>query len=309
MTIQQLKLMKILVECKSISKAAQRCFLSQSSLTRQIQAMEKETGILLFERSHRGIKPTQAGRVFCEEIIPVLEQYEKALRLAGQAHFAAELSDIRIGSYYYLMSFIAPACHYCHDRNAAIDFNFISCRLCDTLDYLKNGKIDIGICVDFLEALPPCLYAVPVALANNLCKIPQGHPLFEKNQISLHDLDHQTILLPDRQIKNVSRIQECIMQSGLDIQIQYFETPDQAESIGLAKKIVTFISPPFVPSNYYHHAVISGLPVPTLSILTRKEEQKKYEHVVRMLTEYFQRSLAQFPGLLPLPDMPLNPQS
>ena len=300
MTIQQLKLMKILVECGSISKAAQRCFLSQSSLTRQIQAMEKETGIPLFVRSHRGIQPTQAGCIFCEEITPVLEQYKKALRLASQAHFAAELSDIRIGSYYYLMSFVAPACHYCHDQNTAIDFNFISCRLCDTLDYLKNERIDIGIYVDFLEALPSFLYAVPVALCSNVCKIPQGHPLFGKEELSLSDLNHQTVLLPHKQTENISRIQDYLVQNKLDIQTQYFESPDQAESISLAKKIVALILPPYISSDYFRHAVIPDLPNPVLNILCRKEEQKKYGPVIQTLKEYFQSSLAQFPGLLPL---------
>ncbi|MCI8565371.1 MAG: LysR family transcriptional regulator [Lachnospiraceae bacterium] len=300
MTIQQLKLIKTLAECGSISRASQQCFLSQPALTRQIQAMEKELGFSLFERCYNGVKPTQPGRVFYEEIKPLLNQYEKALLLARQANSAALLSGIRIGSYYYLMSLVAPACHFGRSQNDAFDFDFISCRLCDTLEYLKNDKIDIGVYIDFAKGISSLFYSAPIALASNMCKVPQGHPLFGKNQVSLSDLDHQTVLLPRIQTENIRQIQKHIAQSGLDIQIQYFETPDQAEAIGLAKNKVIFILPPFVPNACYHHAVIADLPKPVLSILTRKEDQTKYAPVIEQLRTYFQSCLHRFPGLLPL---------
>ena len=138
MTIQQLKLIKTLAECGSISKASQQCFLSQPALTRQIQAMEKELGFPLFERCYNGIKPTRPGHIFYEETVPLLRQYEKALLLARQFHCAAARPAIRVGSYYYLMSLVAPACHVQSSQNDGPDFDFISCRLCDTLEYLNN---------------------------------------------------------------------------------------------------------------------------------------------------------------------------
>lgn len=299
MTLQQLNLLKNLIECGSISKAAQLCFLSQSALTRQIQVMEKEIGFPLFERSYNGVKPTHPGFIFYEEIKPILVQYEKALRLANQAYAASRQTGICIGSYYYLMNFIAPACHHCHSQDPRIDFSFISCRLCEVLDYLENKMIDMGVFIDFLESIPSFIHATPIAYSYNICKIPCEHPLFGKEEVSIQDLNRQTILLPRRQTENVRRIREYITQAGLDIKIQYFETPDQADTISLAKKNIVFILPPFLSSDQFHHAVISDLPKPVMSILIRKEEQETYQPVVEMLKDYFVDSLVHFPGLLP----------
>ena len=62
MTIQQLRYLSAVVECGSISKAAQKLYVSQPSVSAVIHALEDELDISVFSRSSKGITITQEGR-------------------------------------------------------------------------------------------------------------------------------------------------------------------------------------------------------------------------------------------------------
>nr|BFF40125.1 hypothetical protein BACY1_19300 [Tenacibaculum mesophilum] len=61
MTIQQIRYFLILAEELHFWKTAEKVYTSQSSLSRQIQSLEEELGITLFERDKRNVKLTEAG--------------------------------------------------------------------------------------------------------------------------------------------------------------------------------------------------------------------------------------------------------
>ena len=62
MTIQQLRYLSAIVECGSISKAAQKLYVSQPSISAAVRALEDELGITVFARSAKGITVTGEGR-------------------------------------------------------------------------------------------------------------------------------------------------------------------------------------------------------------------------------------------------------
>src|SRR3546814_20188711 len=51
----------------NIGAAARRLHISQPPITRQIQALEQDLGVVLFERTHRGVELTAAGTTFLED--------------------------------------------------------------------------------------------------------------------------------------------------------------------------------------------------------------------------------------------------
>lgn len=66
MDIKQLTAFVTVAELGSVTRAADSLHLTQSSVTRQIQALEQELGVTLFERTRNGMTPTIAGRVMAE---------------------------------------------------------------------------------------------------------------------------------------------------------------------------------------------------------------------------------------------------
>ena len=89
MNWNQLQYVITIAEEKSITKAAQKLYISQPSLSLSIQALEKETGIPLFERNRGEMKLTYAGSLFYEWAISTIHSHTQ---------LEWKLSDIVSGS-------------------------------------------------------------------------------------------------------------------------------------------------------------------------------------------------------------------
>ena len=84
MTLQQLHYVLVIAEAGSLNRAAEQLYLSQPSLTSAVRELEKELGIVLFNRSGRGVTPTQDGAEFLLYARQVYSQYEALLEKFGK---------------------------------------------------------------------------------------------------------------------------------------------------------------------------------------------------------------------------------
>ena len=77
MTMQQICYVLTIEECGSMNKAAGKLYLVQSTLTSAVKELEKEIGIQIFVRTHKGVSPTKDGVVFLSDIRELYTHYEK----------------------------------------------------------------------------------------------------------------------------------------------------------------------------------------------------------------------------------------
>ncbi|MGO3813158.1 LysR family transcriptional regulator, partial [Mesonia sp.] len=82
MTIQQIKYFLILAKELHFWKTAEKVFISQSSLSRQIQSLEDEMGVQLFERDKRNVKLTDTGKFLQEHWTIVIKDLDQIHRQA-----------------------------------------------------------------------------------------------------------------------------------------------------------------------------------------------------------------------------------
>ena len=68
MTFKQIHYLQTIRECGSISKAAEKLFIAQSSLSASIKDLENEYGIILFERTSKGVTLTHQGEEFLKDV-------------------------------------------------------------------------------------------------------------------------------------------------------------------------------------------------------------------------------------------------
>lgn len=82
MTIQQIKYFLILAKELHFWNASEKVFISQSTLSRQIQALEDELQLQLFERDKRNVKLTNAGKFLQEHWTEKLQEFDQLIKQA-----------------------------------------------------------------------------------------------------------------------------------------------------------------------------------------------------------------------------------
>src|SRR5262249_3421837 len=86
LTLRPLLYVLTIVDEGSFTRAAQRLYVAQPSLSKQLIALETELGVPLVERMHRSIRLTPAGRAFLPEARAATMSAERARRAARMAH-------------------------------------------------------------------------------------------------------------------------------------------------------------------------------------------------------------------------------
>ena len=74
MTFVQLEYIVALDNCRHFATAADRCFVTQPTLSMQVQKLEEELGIKIFDRSKQPVIPTEAGREIIEQAKKILAE-------------------------------------------------------------------------------------------------------------------------------------------------------------------------------------------------------------------------------------------
>ena len=86
-----------IVEAGSFNKAAEELYITSTAVIKQINLLENDVGAQLFERTHRGVRLTEAGKSLYRDAKYIVAYYQEAVRRARSA--AAEKSSlIRIGT-------------------------------------------------------------------------------------------------------------------------------------------------------------------------------------------------------------------
>ena len=194
MTLTDLRYLVALAHERHFGRAAEKCHVSQPTLSVAVKKVEEELGIQLFERSASEVKITETGR-------RIVAQAERVLMEAGQIQeIAAAGKDplagpLRVGVIYtigpYLLPRLIPRVHQLAPRMPLIIQENFTARLAEAL---KRGELDvIIISLPFDEA---GVVAQPVYDEPFRVLMPAGHAWNAESEIDpLHLADDQLLLL------------------------------------------------------------------------------------------------------------------
>ncbi|WP_345250821.1 LysR family transcriptional regulator [Pigmentiphaga soli] len=87
--LRRLRAYQAISECGTVQRAAEKLHLTQSSLTRAVQELERQLGLVLFERTRRGMVPTEFGAILAERVRRALAQLDVAEQELIAAHAQA----------------------------------------------------------------------------------------------------------------------------------------------------------------------------------------------------------------------------
>ncbi len=145
MDIRHIKYFLAIAEERSISRAAKRLYISQPPLSQQLRALEEELGVRLFERTTRSLEITDAGRVFRERALQIVELMDSTVKEVKDS--VSEMQGtLSVG--FVASSGAALLPHRIPDFNRTypeITFQIREGSTHRILDLLNSGIIEVGI--------------------------------------------------------------------------------------------------------------------------------------------------------------------
>jgi DNA-binding transcriptional LysR family regulator len=193
MEIRQLRTFKAVSVLLSFNKAAEHLNYAQSSISAQIQALEEELGVKLFDRLGRSIRLTEAGErlvQYAEKILDLAD--ESRAEITGTKEIRGSLT-IRIPEsvgIYRLPHVIGPYV----TRYPKVRFNFITCAHETLQKDLRKGITDLAfLLTESLQAAD--LDMEVIGFESILLVAAPDHSLSKRKTIRTRDLEGKTILL------------------------------------------------------------------------------------------------------------------
>ena len=193
MTLTELRYIVTLAQEQHFGNAAERCHVSQPTLSVGVKKLEEELGVLLFERTKSAVRITPVGEKIVAQAQRVLEEAMtiRELASAGKNQLSAPL---KVGAIYtigpYLFPHLIPQLHrVAPDMPLYIEEDYTH----NLRDKLRNGELDaIIIALPFNEPdiLTKPLYDEPFSLL-----IPADHPWADRAHVTLEDLDDDRLLM------------------------------------------------------------------------------------------------------------------
>ncbi len=181
----------------SFSRAAERLQIAQPPLSQQIQALESELGVKLFDRKKRPLQITLAGQAFLEEARSTLANLEQAIQKTQRIH-QGELGHLTVGFTSSIANSLLPNILQAF-RQQYPEINLILREENSSyqIQRLRDQQIDIVFVYqtpDLVEAND--LEMLLLSEQTLVAVLPQHHPLAARPIISLRDLADQEFVMP-----------------------------------------------------------------------------------------------------------------
>lgn len=193
MTLTELRYIVTLAQEHHFGRAAERCFVSQPTLSVAVKKLEEELGVALFERSKSTVQVTPLGEKIVEQAQRVLEQASVIREMASEGKDQLT-SPLRIGAIYTIGPYLFP--HLIPELSRVapkmplyIEENFTA----GLRHKLRSGELDaIIVALPFTEAdvVTRALYDEPFEVL-----LPSSHPWIGKQSIDKEDLLTERLLL------------------------------------------------------------------------------------------------------------------
>ena len=144
MELRQLRYMIAIAQERNFTRAAAKLNIAQPPLSRQIQQLEGELGAILFERGSRPVRLTDAGRLFYEQAVQVMDRLEEIKVMTRRAHEAPR-PHFRIGFVgSVLYGYLPEVIRRYRAARPGVEITLVELTTLEQLAALKEHRIDVG---------------------------------------------------------------------------------------------------------------------------------------------------------------------
>ena len=223
MELRQLKYFVAVAEELNFRRAAEKLYMQQPPLSRQIRQLETELGVELFHRTKRSVTLTEAGLAFLDEAKLTLAQAQRAIN-------SVQLKNniLKIG--FDLCAFdrvIPDLIHQFRQQHPQTEVNLTEMSKEKQIAALYNEQIDLGFC--YAPITQPELEWVTILSEPLAVVLPPNRDLAQHEQIELRSLRNESFILCPQNTKPDVRqqIEQLCIDAGFKLKVAQEASPPE----------------------------------------------------------------------------------
>jgi DNA-binding transcriptional LysR family regulator len=216
LSVQQMRTFCAVYESGGYAGAEEVVGLSVPTMWEQIRVLEKLYANKLFQRSGRSIKPTHAGVVLYQLLVPLLASIESTLEIISEeSDLGSNVIRVVAGTR-MMMEELGKPFRAFQQKFPAIRLRIMTADSYAAQQYILDGVADVAL---FIEP-PPGVLAEPITCErlypiDYLAAFPLRHPLLKKSQLSIVDVVSQPLILGNPNTIGRQVFEQALFRLGL----------------------------------------------------------------------------------------------
>lgn len=217
METKQLRTFLTIVDTESFTRAGRRLGLSQSAISQQIGALERQLGVKLLRRTGTGARPSPAGEILVHYARQVVRKIDEAQRVL--ADFESNGAGVlRIGAG-------GAACHYLlpsilkelRSEYPKVDLHVVSGPTQSTVERLLEGELDLGLLT--LPVVHTRMRVLPLGRDELVAIVAPGHAWDARRRVQPEEFAEQPLLIYERRSQTFRLIERVLLEVGVFPQV------------------------------------------------------------------------------------------
>jgi DNA-binding transcriptional LysR family regulator len=196
MELRHLRYFVAVAEELHFTRAAERLHIGQPPLSQQIQALEQEIGAVLFERSKRWVRLTEAGRLFLDDARRILALTDQAAETARRAQ-RGDIGELRIGFTFStpFTPLFARVVNRYREKFPGVTLTLHEMATLHQIEAIAQRTMDLGLVRFPEEAIPAVVSLTTLRRDPLLLVLPSGHRLAGNDAIFLKEVADQPFVM------------------------------------------------------------------------------------------------------------------
>ncbi len=216
MDFKQLESFITIAKLKSFSKAADKLFLTQPTISNHISNLEKELDTTLLNRSNKGISLTKSGEILYKYSIEILNKKDNILfsldQFKGKMEGTLEIASSTIPEQFYLTDILSQF----HKKYPHVKFSLKKYDTMTVINKINLGEIDFGIVG--AEKNIKNISFIPILEDQIVLIAPYIKKFIQMKSISLDELKSYPLIVRENGSGTLSRVIHELSQHDMDLE-------------------------------------------------------------------------------------------
>lgn len=214
MELRHLRCFTVLAECEHVTRAAEKLFITQSTLSHTIKQLEEELGVELFDRVGKRVLLNKDGSQFLGTVLRTLRELDNGI--VHLRHSVSALTgELKVGTINTFNVRLTPHCIAAFvEQNPTVKVRVIELPAQQAEARLLAGEFDV--CISYPPKEPDLFWYETLFNEEMVLAVPQEHPFASRRRIRMVELHRQRLILPPPGYGSRSLLDSCFRSVNIE---------------------------------------------------------------------------------------------